>query len=113
MSFARIVTPFGTLSPRKLLLCIWVPVVAAPSIRIPPYVVVTKLAGATPFPPKQLFVAVAPVASFLASEDARYLTGNTLFVDGGTQAAFGFLDWPGGDGFMPAPLGGALKMMFG
>lgn len=26
---------------------------------------------------------IAPVASFLASEDARYLTGNTLFVDGG------------------------------
>jgi NAD(P)-dependent dehydrogenase (short-subunit alcohol dehydrogenase family) len=26
---------------------------------------------------------IAPVAVFLASEDARYLTGNTLFVDGG------------------------------
>ncbi|MCP1470385.1 NAD(P)-dependent dehydrogenase (short-subunit alcohol dehydrogenase family) [Sphingobium sp. OAS761] len=26
---------------------------------------------------------VAPVALFLASEDARYLTGNTLYVDGG------------------------------
>ena len=26
---------------------------------------------------------IAPVAAFLASEDARYLTGNTLFVDGG------------------------------
>jgi NAD(P)-dependent dehydrogenase (short-subunit alcohol dehydrogenase family) len=26
---------------------------------------------------------IAPVASFLASEGARYLTGNTLFVDGG------------------------------
>lgn len=26
---------------------------------------------------------IAPVVSFLASEDARYLTGNTLFVDGG------------------------------
>ncbi len=29
------------------------------------------------------FTDIAPVASFLASEDARYLTGNTLFVDGG------------------------------
>ena len=28
---------------------------------------------------------IAGVALFLASEDARYLTGNTLFVDGGTH----------------------------
>lgn len=28
---------------------------------------------------------VAPVAVFLASEDARYLTGNTLFADGGAH----------------------------
>ena len=28
---------------------------------------------------------IAPVAFFLASEDARYLTGNTLFVDGGSH----------------------------
>ena len=50
---------------------------------------------------------------FLACDLSRTVTGTTLFVDGGTQAAFGFLDWPGGDSFMPAPLGGALKMMFG
>ncbi len=29
--------------------------------------------------------AIAPVALFLASEDCRYLTGNTLFVDGGSH----------------------------
>jgi len=28
---------------------------------------------------------IAPVAVFLASEDCRYLTGNTLFVDGGSH----------------------------
>ncbi len=50
---------------------------------------------------------------FLTCDLSRTVTGQTLFVDGGTYAAFGFLDWPGGDSFMPAPLGGAMKMLFG
>lgn len=50
---------------------------------------------------------------FLASDLSRTITGQTLHIDGGTSASWGFLDWPGGDSFMPAPLGGALKMMFG
>jgi NAD(P)-dependent dehydrogenase (short-subunit alcohol dehydrogenase family) len=50
---------------------------------------------------------------FLASNLSRTVTGTTLFVDGGTQAAFGFVDWPGGDSFMPAPLGGTMKMLMG
>jgi len=48
---------------------------------------------------------------FLVSDLSRTVTGTTLHVDGGTYAAFGFLDWPEGDSFMPAPLGGSLKKL--
>ena len=50
---------------------------------------------------------------FLVSDLARSLTGQTLHVDGGTSASWGFLDWPHGDSFMPAPLGGTLKKLLG
>ena len=50
---------------------------------------------------------------FLASDLSRTITGTTLHIDGGTYAAFGFLDWPEGDSFMPAPLGGTLKKLLG
>lgn len=50
---------------------------------------------------------------FLASDLSRTITGTTLHIDGGTYAAFGFLDWPYGDSFMPAPLGGSLKKLLG
>jgi NAD(P)-dependent dehydrogenase (short-subunit alcohol dehydrogenase family) len=49
---------------------------------------------------------------FLASDLSRSITGATIHVDGGTIAALGFLDWPYGDSFMPAPLGGTLKRLF-
>ena len=48
---------------------------------------------------------------FLVSDLSRTVTGQTLHVDGGTSASLGFLDWPEGDGFMPAPLGGTLKRL--
>jgi NAD(P)-dependent dehydrogenase (short-subunit alcohol dehydrogenase family) len=50
---------------------------------------------------------------FLASDLSRSVTGQTLHVDGGTSASWGFLDWPHGDSFMPAPLGGSLARLFG
>ena len=49
---------------------------------------------------------------FLASDLSRSITGTTLHIDGGTIAALGFFDWPYGDSFMPAPLGGALSKLF-
>ena len=49
---------------------------------------------------------------FLASDLSRSITGTTLHIDGGTIASLGFLDWPHGDSFMPAPLGGALSHLF-
>jgi NAD(P)-dependent dehydrogenase (short-subunit alcohol dehydrogenase family) len=49
---------------------------------------------------------------FLASDLSQSITGTTLHIDGGTIAALGFLDWPHGDSFMPAPLGGSLRRLF-
>jgi 3-oxoacyl-[acyl-carrier protein] reductase len=49
---------------------------------------------------------------FLASDLSRSITGTTLHIDGGTIASLGFLDWPFGDSFMPAPLGGTLARLF-
>jgi NAD(P)-dependent dehydrogenase (short-subunit alcohol dehydrogenase family) len=49
---------------------------------------------------------------FLVSDLSRSITGTTLHIDGGTIAALGFMDWPYGDSFMPAPLGGTLSRLF-
>jgi NAD(P)-dependent dehydrogenase (short-subunit alcohol dehydrogenase family) len=48
---------------------------------------------------------------FLASDLSRSITGTTLHIDGGTIAALGWLNWPHGDGFMPAPLAGSLQRL--
>ncbi len=57
--------------------------------------------------------ALADAVLFLASNLSAYVSGMTLHVDGGTMAAAGFLDWPYGDGFVPTPLSGTLKKLFG
>jgi NAD(P)-dependent dehydrogenase (short-subunit alcohol dehydrogenase family) len=48
----------------------------------------------------------------LVSDLSRGITGITLHVDGGTSASLGFIDWPHGDGFMPAPMGGSSGRLF-
>ena len=49
---------------------------------------------------------------FLVSDLSRAITGITLHVDGGTSASLGFIDWPFGDGFIPAPMSGTLARLF-
>jgi NAD(P)-dependent dehydrogenase (short-subunit alcohol dehydrogenase family) len=64
--------------------------------------------------PQRRAPAVADVINgvlFLASDLARSITGTTLHIDGGTSAALGWLNWPYGDGFMPAPLAGSLERL--
>jgi NAD(P)-dependent dehydrogenase (short-subunit alcohol dehydrogenase family) len=57
-------------------------------------------------PPSQ--EALADAVLILVSDLSRSITGITLHVDGGTSASLGFLDWPFGDGFGPAPMMGTL-----
>ncbi|SKB97825.1 NAD(P)-dependent dehydrogenase, short-chain alcohol dehydrogenase family [Sphingopyxis flava] len=54
---------------------------------------------------------LADAVVFLASDLSRSITGIQIHVDGGTAAAGGFLNWPGG-GYCPAPLGESLKLLF-
>lgn len=49
---------------------------------------------------------------FLTSDLAASITGTTLHVDGGTYASSGFINWPYGVGYVPAPLGKALTALF-
>lgn len=53
--------------------------------------------------------ALANTVLFLVSDLSAYTTGLTQHVDGGAMAAAGFLDWPFGDGHVPAPLAGTLR----
>jgi NAD(P)-dependent dehydrogenase (short-subunit alcohol dehydrogenase family) len=55
---------------------------------------------------------LANAVLFLASNLSKSITGTTMHVDGGTIASLGFVDWPFGDGFLPAPLAGTLSRLF-
>ena len=55
---------------------------------------------------------VANGVLFLVSDLAASITGTTLHVDAGTNAASGFINWPQGIGHLPAPLGKALELLF-
>ena len=54
---------------------------------------------------------LANAVLFLASDLSRAITGTTIHVDGGTNASLGWIDWPYGDGYMPAPLAGTLEKL--
>lgn len=56
---------------------------------------------------------LADAVLFLASDLSRFVTGGTIHVDGGTWAASGFLNWPHGDGYSPAPGPASRDRLFG
>ena len=56
---------------------------------------------------------LANAVLFLVSDLARSITGQVLHVDGGTSASLGFLDWPYGDGWGPAPQPETIDRLFG
>lgn len=55
---------------------------------------------------------LADAVLFLACDLSACITGTTLHVDAGASAAAGFVNWPEGDGYAPAPLGGTIRRLF-
>ena len=56
---------------------------------------------------------LANAVLFLASDLAAFVTGTTIHVDGGTSASLGFINWPFGDGWLPAPMAESTRRLFG
>lgn len=48
---------------------------------------------------------------FLVSDLSRATTGTTVHVDGGTIASSGFIDWPFGEGYCPAPMPETVNLL--
>jgi NAD(P)-dependent dehydrogenase (short-subunit alcohol dehydrogenase family) len=70
--------------------------------------------GLAVYIPQQMPPQVKDLANavlFLVSDLSRTITGTVLHVDGGAMAAAGFIEWPEGAGFGPAPRGRMLQAL--
>lgn len=56
--------------------------------------------------------ALGDAVLFLVSDLARWINGIVLPVDGGTGASMGFLNWPNGEWFGPAPMADSARLLF-
>lgn len=88
------------------------PEFAAGFAKLPPEVMPKGMQMYIPRGEQPPVEALADAVLFLGSDLSAFVSGTTLHVDGGTMAAAGFLDWPFGDGFVPAPLAGTLSRLY-
>lgn len=82
-------------------------------LSLPPAIAMKQLEMYVPLKAPPSTDDVANTVLFLASDLSAGITGTTVVVDGGTLAAGGWMDWPFGDGQLPAPGPGTLQKLFG